>query len=316
MGKKYFLLLFFLLASLVINIVAFLFLYKNRQEISSSRDFATAQQKYPLLSKRILQDFPQDILINFLDLRTQLRNEVKPYGETFGFYFEYLPTGTSIGVNEKNEFHAASLFKLPVVMAYYNQKERLRIKEDPVLTLSKDSIDKDFGNLWQKGPGYKIKLPDAIRIALEDSDNTAIKLIVPRISKKDFDNVYSALDIDLNTDQKGAIVTAKSYSSILKALYFSAVLSKDDSEEILDLLTKTKFPDKLAAGVPSNVPVAHKIGDFVDEKGNDGFRDCGIIYVPRRPYLLCMFSVSDEGIARERMQAVSKTIYDYISGVE
>ncbi len=315
MIKKYFLLAFLLL-SLVVNIVAFLFLYKNRQEITSSQNFADSQQRYPLLSKRILQEFPQDVLVNFLDLRGELRKQAASYGQSFAFYFEYLPTGTSIGVNEKNEFYAASLFKLPTVMSYYHYKERLGKKEDPEITLTKDMIDKQFGDLWQKGPGYKLKASNAVRIALEESDNTAARSLVPFIDKQDFDAVYQGLDIDLNSDNNGAILTAKNYTSILKALYFSAVLDKDSSEGILDLLTKTKFPDKLAAGVPSNVLVAHKIGDYNDDKGNEAFMDCGIIYVPRRPYALCMLSIGDEQTARKRMQAVSKTIYDYISGVE
>lgn len=315
MSKKYFLLVFLLL-SFVVNVILFTFLFKSRQEISSSRDFSSAQLKYPLLSKRVLQEFPQDVLVNFLDLREELRKEVAPYKESFGFYFEYLPTGTSIGVNEKNEFHAASLFKLPVVMSYYHYKERLGKKEDPQITLTKDMIDNQFGDLWKKGPGYKLKASDAVRIALEESDNTAARSLVLLIAEKDFNSVYQGLDIDLNSDNNGAILTAKNYTSILKALYFSAVLSKDSSEEILDFLTKTKFPDKLVAGVPSNVLVAHKIGDYNDDKGNEAFMDCGIVYLPRRPYALCMLSISDEQAARERMQQVSKTIYEYVSSVD
>lgn len=310
------LLLFFLLLSLVGNVLVLFFLFNSRQEITSSHDFVSAQQKYPLLSKRVLQEFPQDVLVNFLDLRGELRKEVAPYGNSFGFYFEYLPTGTSIGVNEKNEFHAASLFKLPVVMSYYHYKDRLGRKEDLEITITKDMIDKQFGDLWKKGPGYKLKASEAVKLALEESDNTAARSLVPLIDEKDFEAVYQGLDIDLSSDNNGAILTAKNYTSILKALYFSAVLQKDSSETILDYLTKTKFPDKLAAGVPSHVMVAHKIGDYNDDKGNEAFMDCGIIYLTRRPYALCMLSIGDEQMARERMQAVSKTIYDYVSSVE
>jgi beta-lactamase class A len=184
---------------------------------------------------------------------------------------------------------------------------------DPIFTIKKEHIDSEFGELWRKGEGYQIKASDAIRLALIESDNTAAKVIATEITDVDFRAVYNALDIDLNADQQGALVSAKNYSSILKALYFSSVISKDSSESILDMLTKTKFPDKLAAGVPQNIMVAHKIGNFKDKDGNEGFRDCGIVYAHRRPYVLCMFSVGDEALARERMQLVSKMIYDYVS---
>lgn len=303
----------YLAVSIILNVIALSIIFGHIDEVKAVDDFQRAEQRYPLLSKRILQEFPQDILINFLALRTTLKQEVAPYGESFGFYFEYLPTGTSIGVNEKIDFHAASLFKVPVVMAYYHGTERTGSKNDPTITLTQDMLDGEFGELWKKGAGHKLKASEAIELALTESDNTAAKAIVPYVTEQDFQSVYDALDIELRADHEGALVSAKSYASILKALYFSSVLNKESSEEILDLLSKTKFPDKLVAGVPNDVIVAHKIGNFEDNNGNEGFRDCGVVYVPRRPYMLCMFSVGDEQTARDRMQQVSKTIYDYVS---
>lgn len=302
-----------LLLSVFINVILGVFLFTQSDEVKSAEDFTIAQERYPLLSKRILQEYPQDLLINFLDLRKQIKAQTEPYDMSFGLYFEYLPTGTSIAVNANEQFYAASLFKVPVIMAYYHAMERTKSTDDPVLTLTKDQLDNEFGELWKKGAGYKLKASDAVKLALTESDNTAAKALVPYVITDDFNHVYNALDIDLHADKKGALVSAREYSSILKALYFASVLNKQNSEEMLDLLTKTKFPDKLAAGVPEDVIVAHKIGNFIDKDGKEGFRDCGIVYVPRRPYLICMFSVGDEQVARDRMQLASKTIYDYVS---
>lgn len=301
------------LISLLLNTVVLFTFFSNRGVIEANNNNNDQINKYPLLSKRILQEYPIDILINFLDLRRDLRKEVEPYGNSFGFYFEYLPTGISIGVNEKAEFHAASLFKVPVVMAYYKQKERLQMKNDPEVELKAEHLDNEFGTLYKKGAGHKIKLSEAVRLSLEESDNTAAKLLASNVQELDFDEVYGGVDIDLITDENGAILTSKNYSSILKALYFSAVLVKESSSEILDYLTKSKFNDKLVAGVDPDVTVAHKIGYFIDKKtGEQAYMDCGIVYVPRRPYLLCMVSESDEATAKDRMSSLSKTIYDYV----
>jgi beta-lactamase class A len=301
--------------SLVLNITLVFFYIKNTQELKPSQNVKLLQEMYPLLSKRIHFDSPQDLIINFLDLRVLLRSEVMKYGDSFGFFFEYLPTGTSIGINEKVDFHAASLFKVPVVMAYFHMKERTRLNDDPVIILTQDMMDTDFGELYKRGVGYPLNASEAVRLALVDSDNTAVKALTTLIEKEDFEAVYQGLDIDLHINDEGALLSAKSYSSILKALYFSAVLSKDSSHKILEHLTKTKFPDKLEAGVPRHIPVAHKIGDFLSNDGVTGFRDCGIVYAPRRPYILCMFSVSDEETARVRMQSISKIIYEYVSSL-
>lgn len=309
-------LILFLVLSLVANVIAISLLNANTAEVKGTQDFTRMQEKYPLVSKRILQELPQDILINFMDLRTVLRSQVAPYGDKFGLYFEYLPTGTSININGNSEFYAASLFKIPVIMAYLHGKERTGSTDDPIIEIKKEHLDSEFGDLWKKGAGTKMRASEAIRLAIVDSDNTAIKALIPYVQNEDFDKVYSGLDIVLNADSKGALISAKSYGSILKSLYFSSILNKDNSHLILELLTKTNFSDKMVAGVPPDVLVAHKIGDYKDDKGEEGYRDCGIVYVSRRPYLLCMVSSTDEQTARERMQAVSKTIYDYVANIE
>jgi beta-lactamase class A len=312
--KKLLIVIFILSLILLIHAIALTILAQS--VINSEQRFENLQAKYPLISKRILQEPPVDIIVNFLTLRKNLKTEAAPWGNSFGMYFEYLPTGTSVNINGLDEFHAASLFKTPIVMAYYHTRERLNKTDDPIIEVRPEDLDSQFGDLWKKGVGYQIKASEAIRLALEESDNTAAKLLVPYIGSVDFEEVYQGLDIDLNVDNNGAILSAKSYSSIFKALYFSSVLSKDGSQEILNYLSKSKFPDKLAAGVPSNVTVAHKIGDFVEKNGTgEAFTDCGIVYVPRRPYLLCMVSKTDEQTARARMQDISKMIYDFVSSI-
>lgn len=298
--------------SLCANVVIGFIVARQDSMVQSVLGVEDQEKKYPYLSKRILREFPQDVLINFLELRQQLQIETDPYGDTFGLYFEYLPTGTSIAINANTEFYGASLIKVPLVMGYYHMRERTKLQGDPLLEIQKEQINKEFGDLWKKGAGYKIRASEAVKLALIESDNTAVNLLIPFITTEDFDKVYESLDIDFRTDPNGAVISAKNYASILKALYFSSVLSKESSQEILDMLTKTKFPDKLQAGVPQNITVAHKIGDFVGKNGEVGYRDCGIVYIPKRPYLLCMFSKTDEQTARERMQAVSVQVYRYV----
>lgn len=311
MSKKHLVILFLL--SVALNVVGLIILFKNTKLVQEELSFRAREQKYPLLSKRILQDFPQDVLINFLPLRNELHAIADPYSSSFGFYFEYLPTGSSIGNNQNTEFYAASLFKVPVIMGYYHKKERTG-EGDKIVTIQKSEIDKEFGDLWKKGAGAKISLDEAVKLALEDSDNTAAKVIADQVDDVDFQPVYQGLDINLTTGSKGALVTANNYGSVIKAIYFAAVISKDDSEKMLEYLAHSKYNDKLPSVIPGNIPVSHKIGNFVDQKmKKSDFTDCGIVYYPRRPYLLCMVSETDENTARDRMQTVSKAIYDYIS---
>ncbi len=294
--------------SLAINAYFFNSYVRTLDLVTGQRNYEAALKKYPRLAPRTLQDKHGDFLLNFLALRSKLHQITDPLGDDMELYFEYLPTGTSIGINSGNNFFAASLFKLPVVMAYFKHKERVTAGSDYKVKLTKDMLDNRFGDLWQKGEGYELDLDEAARLALEKSDNTAAKALGTIITQEDFDDVYLGVDVDLQIASEGAVMTTKKYSSILKALYYSAVLTRDDSQTILDYLSHSEFNDKLVAGIPKNVTVAHKIG-VIDEQS---YMDCGIVYVPYRPYMLCMVSKGSEGEARERMSLISKTIYEYV----
>ena len=303
----------YILVALGISLLLNVFLFLREENTSTSpqdNNLQSQVEKYPYISKRILAEIPNDYLINFVDLRSALRSEVEPYQDQFAFYFEYLPTGVSIGVNEKDEFNAASLLKVPIVMGNLLQEEEEGAENMPeTITLTQPMIDSRFGDVWKRGAGAQITREEAIKYALEDSDNTALQALISITDYKYYERVNDGLDVEIKDIQETPVLTMKNYSSILQSLFFSSVVSLEHSQEILDHLAKSKFKDKLAAGVPDNIVVANKIGTIDHEL----YTDCGIVYVPRRPYLLCMLSASEDPVAKERMQKVSKIVYDFVS---
>jgi len=305
----FFILIFILFVSLIGNFFLFF-----RNPSSGIANIADLKKQYPLIAQRALlrqnSNTSNDLITNILPLRTEIHKIIDPYKDSFALYFEYLPTGTSIGINEDSEFTPASLLKVPVVMAYYYKKERLGLIMAPMVTLTPSELNTRFGDFYKKGAGQSVSLDEAAKLAIEKSDNTASLVLADYISDDDYRYVQEGLDIPLDLKGKAPIITAQQYSSILKALYISSILNKDDSQEILDLLSHTDFHDMLPSGIPDGVTVAHKIG-LIDEQI---YNDCGIVYVPRRPYLLCMISQSDSTTAKSRMKMVSKTIYDYVAG--
>ena len=265
---------------------------------------------FPLLSPRIFAEQKNDVLINFLSLRNELREYAAEYGDSIGIYFEYLPSGTSIGIYEKKDFIAASLIKVPVVMAYYRQQEASGLSRDnEIIHLEERDIDKGYGSLWKRGVGTEVRLEDLIRMALVESDNTAIMALSRTIPQEYFDDVYEGLDIDFTKVNNRVIISPKEYASILKALYLSSVVSKESSQKILAYLAEHSSEDKLIAGIPGDVTVANKFGVY--QEGNV-YQDCGVVYVPKRPYVLCVMSESSEQEARVRMATVSRKIYQFV----
>lgn len=147
---------------------------------------------------------------------------------------------------------------------------------------------------------------------LSESDNTALSAVTASLEGKvdENENPFSFMDADyqLNTDQTISI-GARSYSSFLKCLYYSCYLNEQNSSEILRDLSGSSFDSRLVAGVGSDVAVAHKIGTFGDTTQSD----CGIIYLDKKNYLLCIILDGTDGPATDQhIAAMSKMVYDFV----
>lgn len=300
-----------LIISIIINAILIRTYFAKKEENPAS----TASQQYPLLSPRIFAVQQNDLLINFVPLRNAMRSYMDKIQEPIGVYFEYLPTGNSIGVNEKYEVRLASLIKVPIVMAIYKQMENGNLTEDTILTIRSEDINKEFGDLWKRGVNTKLTVREAIYLAIIDSDNTAARALTRHLSQGAIDNIFDSLDIPKDKEKELPIISPKNYSSILRSLYLSAYLNKENSNEVLELLSRTHFQDRIAEDIANKVKIAHKIGVYNQANQETIYSDCGIFYVPQRPYILCVMVNASEKKSFEYMSYISKMVYGYIIAI-
>src|SRR5215469_10594660 len=175
---------------LILSLGANFMLLKQIRE-NASQSESSLREQYPFLAERAINpSYSNNLVVNFLPLRDAIHKEINPYGDSFALYFEYLPTGTTIGLNEDSNFTAESLLKVPVIMAYFHKKERLNNTSDPTVQIQKKELNSQFGDLYKKGAGYNINLKDAVKLALQKSDNTASLVVADQISEDDFRFVY------------------------------------------------------------------------------------------------------------------------------
>jgi hypothetical protein len=232
----------------------------------NSSETSQSQENYPLLADRLFVENPNDVRINFSNLRSTLNNYFKDNSLSGSLYFEFLPTGSSVRVNGDARYRAASLIKLPVAMELFKAAEQGKINLDDKIALKQEWLNDGFGELYEKGVGYELTYRDAVKILLQDSDNTALRLIIEATDSalQIEDRALGALDIEFNLDSEdGILVGTRSYSSFLKCLYFACYNTKEDSQLILEYLSETNFDNRIVAGVEDkSITVAHKIGVF------------------------------------------------------
>jgi beta-lactamase class A len=231
-------------------------------------------------------------------------------------YHYDLRDGSWFGINENEKFYPSSLLKIPIVMAVMEESEK---SFDYLFTKVKyEGVD--TGLVQHFEPEEKLEVGKIYTIGelaektIKYSNNEAAFVLSDIVGNKKLQTIYEDIGIPLPGPNEENFVSVREYITFFKVLFNGAYLSHGSSEAILSLLTKTTFNDGLVAGVPSTVPVAHKFGERTDEK-TDGLQlhDCGIVYVPEKPYILCVMTRgSDFKQLSEIIKNVSKIVYENV----
>lgn len=160
----------------------------------------------------------------------------------------------------------------------------------------------------------------SIRFLLEkmliNSDNIAIKILLRYIDPAELGLAVKYFSIDLNVyynakKAPSAGVTPQTVSNVLLGLYKSNLLTQENSEYLLSLLSRVEFNMVQYAGLPENVKIAHKFGDNY-YNGKKIFHDCGIMYLEKNRILYCIMTKGlERENAMERTRKLIRAIYDY-----
>ncbi|MDP3764491.1 MAG: serine hydrolase [bacterium] len=206
-----------------------------------------------------------------------------------------MENGQWIGINEDDDYDSASLLKVPFMMAYFKKTE-----DDPTILSKKiyyagDSISKDANSAQVPTliPNTYYSVEDLIRNMIVDSDNFSKKLLLENIDLNYVNSVFNELDFPLLSNE-GYKVSSKKYSLFFRTLYNATFLNREMSEEALNLLAQAEFKYGLRGGVPLEVPIAHKFGDYALYQNKKisqmELHDCGVVYYPNHPYFLCVMT--------------------------
>lgn len=253
---------------------------------------------------------------------SRVRNEIKKYIEDrkakgdltdASVYFRDMNNGPWFGISESDPFSPASLLKLPVMMAYYKKSET-----DPSILTKKIKFDTGRQLLQQafspskeieKGKEYTIE--ELIERMIVYSDNAALVLLEENIDPAEIDKITIDLRVETATDATPPdYMSVRGYAGLFRILFNASYLRKSDSEKILETLSRIQFDQGLKRGIPKSVSVSHKFGERELPNGINQLHDCGIIYVPGNPYMLCVMTRgSDLRKLAESIAGISSITY-------
>jgi beta-lactamase class A len=237
-------------------------------------------------------------------------------------YFRDLNNGPWFGVHEDEEYSPASLLKVVIMIACLKQAEKTpRFLDERVLYpagAEDENRHESIRSSAQLVPGRTYTVDELITMMIGHSDNNAMQLLQRKLDQRTLGRTYSDLGLPIpeTTGKLEDFMSVRSYASTFRVLFNASYLSRDMSERALGYLSRSEFQQGLVAGVPPGTVVAHKFGERSLGKSKEikQLHDCGIVYHPAHPYLLCVMSRGDsferlDDVIRE----VSRTVYTEVA---
>lgn len=230
-------------------------------------------------------------------------------------YFRDMHNGPWFGINEDEVYSPASLLKVPIMIAALKKAE-----DEPQFLTKKiyyktivDSTHVNLNDSLQIKLGHYYTIQNLIEYMIIGSDNNAKQLVLNEIGDAYFLKVMEDLGVTLS--QNVDFVSVRMYSSFFRVLYNASYLNKQYSEIALEILSRCSFKNGIAANIPPGVTVANKFGErnFYNNSTKQ-LHDCGIIYSPQHPYLLCVMTRGNDFETQRKIIAdISKIIYEGVS---
>ena len=226
-----------------------------------------------------------------------IENTLKSGGASaVSVYFRDLNHGNGFGIREQDKFSPKSLFKVPLMIAYFKWSET-----NP-LVLRKTLMNPGTGQEAVQGPSDQVKklepgkaytINDLIFRMIAHDDADAYALLYANLPSNRLEKIFNDLYVEYDPLKQEDSLSLKDFAVFFRVLYNSSFLTEEMSEKALRYLSKSAYRTGMVAGIPPNVDIASKRGErriSVTSNGNEKelsqLHEFGIIYHPHRPFLL------------------------------
>lgn len=228
-------------------------------------------------------------------LKTELQNLMKSYPSIHPaiYVWEY-ENGKYLDINADEQFSAASIIKLPVLVQMFKSIEAGQATIYDEMTLTDYYKASGSGNLQYMRSGGKYSLDALAKTMIQDSDNSATNMIMSKIGGMDYINIglrdWGISKTYVRTwlpDMTGTNkTTANDLAKILYNLDNPGFLNINSREYIIDYMSHVKNNKLIAAGLGEGALFAHKTGDIGSMLG-----DAGIVYAPNgKKYIIVILA--------------------------
>src|SRR4051812_40046703 len=252
-------------------------------------------------------------------------------GAQVGHGYVDLSTGDTLFLNADSSFHAASTMKVPVMVELFrratsgsfamNQPLMVVNQFASIVDGSPYSLDigSDSDSTLYRRIGDRMPVDSLLRLMITRSSNFATNILISLVGADEVNRTMRSLGAqriqvlrgveDGKAFDKGLnnTTTARDLAIILRAIEEGKAASPAGTREMREILLAQEFNEKIPAGLPSGVRVAHKTGEITAHS-----HDAAIVYPPgRRPYVLVVLTrgIQDGAKSSRLIADISSIVY-------
>ena len=262
--------------------------------------------------------------------KIQARIQLEP-GAQVGLAYIDLGSGDTLFLNADISFHAASTMKVPVMIELFRRastgsfgmSQRLMVVNQfaSIVDGSAYALDpkSDSDTTLYYRVGDRVPIDTLLRLMITRSSNLATNMLISLVGAEEVNRTMRSLGAqriqvlrgveDGKAFDKGLIntTTARDLAIILRAIEEGRASSPEATSEMRQILLAQEFNEKIPAGLPAGVRVAHKTGEITAHS-----HDAAIVYPPgRKPYVLVVLTrgIQDGARASKLIADISSIVY-------
>ena len=227
--------------------------------------------------------------------------------DAYGVVVKSLAGGSGAAVNPDKVFYAASLFKVSVLYEVFHQRALGLLSFDEDLLVTPYYAGFDLGTL-PVAVCETISIDDALDAMTAFSDNTSAVLLQDRVGAGNVNQSLAALGLTTTRLLSDDLpTTAGEMALLMEMIGRGQAVDESASQEMVNLLAGEELDNGLRAGVPPEVLVAHKTGNWTNAT-----HDAGIVYTPGATYVIAI--LSEKAYETELTAKLSQAVFEYYTG--
>jgi len=263
--------------------------------------------------------------------RDRIGRLIASSGSEVAVAFHPLDGGTEeLLIRADDEFHAASTMKIPVMIELFRQVHDGAMRLDDRVAVVNEfhsivdgspfalDVRDDSDAAVYKRIGATLSYRELCDAMITISSNFATNLLIERLGAKRIQATVDRLGApdmhvlrgveDDKAFQKGLnnTTTARALMTLLVKIANGEAVDRPSSEQMVAVLKRQAFNDRIPAGLPAGTVVAHKTGEITKIQ-----HDAAIVYA-KRPFVLVVLvrGQVDPKVGSKLIADITRVVYD------